>query len=298
MGQDVPLNVLSQRRSMLFLLATVVLLVGVGLLFVSLSYLVSCLRESIQKRRIERKEAEERERVEKVRTESKRVAALESLYNQYISKFHLGISPMVFIINCSSKAQAMNTTGKKLWLKIVDYAYDHREEIGRRIRLAQDNSMVQLSYIREIAGLPDYAFIGQLRTLEDSICNQYYLSPECELRLIVRVEYISPAGRSSYFNQYSIGQSSLLSAIEQGKRAEVEVDRRRQERAKMNPKLRYRVLERDHFRCVRCGASAADGAKLHVDHIVPVSRGGKTVMSNLQTLCEACNLGKGADMPK
>lgn len=29
------------------------------------------------------------------------------------------------------------------------------------------------------------------------------------------------------------------------------------------------------------------------DHIVPVSRGGKSVMGNLQTLCEDCNYGKG-----
>ncbi len=46
------------------------------------------------------------------------------------------------------------------------------------------------------------------------------------------------------------------------------------------------------------GASSADvaartGVKLHVDHIKPVSRGGKSVMSNLQTLCEDCNCGKG-----
>lgn len=29
------------------------------------------------------------------------------------------------------------------------------------------------------------------------------------------------------------------------------------------------------------------------DYIVPVSRGGKSVMGNLQTLCEDCNCGKG-----
>lgn len=47
------------------------------------------------------------------------------------------------------------------------------------------------------------------------------------------------------------------------------------------------------FTASAAGAAAADGVKLHVDHIVPVSRGGKTVMSNLQTLCEDCNCGKG-----
>lgn len=60
--------------------------------------------------------------------------------------------------------------------------------------------------------------------------------------------------------------------------------------------LRYEVLKRDHFRCVLCGASPAThlGCILHVDHVIPYSRGGKTIPANLRTLCEPCNLGKGA----
>ncbi len=60
--------------------------------------------------------------------------------------------------------------------------------------------------------------------------------------------------------------------------------------------LRYQVLSRDRFRCVRCGASPATDllCRLHVDHVIPVSRGGATVADNLQTLCQDCNLGKGA----
>ena len=60
--------------------------------------------------------------------------------------------------------------------------------------------------------------------------------------------------------------------------------------------LRYRVLARDKFRCVICGASPAkDGStELHVDHIFPWSRGGQNTEENLRTLCFKCNLGKGA----
>lgn len=65
------------------------------------------------------------------------------------------------------------------------------------------------------------------------------------------------------------------------------------EHAKVTRAMRYDVLRRDDFHCVRCGRGREDGVKLHVDHIVPVSRGGKSVMSNLQTLCEDCNCGKG-----
>ncbi|WP_349257294.1 HNH endonuclease [Novimethylophilus sp.] len=46
--------------------------------------------------------------------------------------------------------------------------------------------------------------------------------------------------------------------------------------------------------CCACGASPAIslGVELHVDHIVPWSKGGETVLENLQTLCSMCNLGK------
>lgn len=66
----------------------------------------------------------------------------------------------------------------------------------------------------------------------------------------------------------------------------------KRERAKMSASLRYDVMKRDNFRCTICGRSANDGVTLHVDHIKPVSKGGKTEMSNLRTLCDYCNLGK------
>jgi hypothetical protein len=59
-------------------------------------------------------------------------------------------------------------------------------------------------------------------------------------------------------------------------------------------RLRWRVLQRDRFTCRACGKSPAltPGVELHVDHITPWSKGGETVLENLQTLCSVCNLGK------
>ncbi|MBN2523656.1 MAG: HNH endonuclease [Bacteroidales bacterium] len=62
--------------------------------------------------------------------------------------------------------------------------------------------------------------------------------------------------------------------------------------------VRMKVLNRDNFRCVICGRSPATDleCKLHVDHIIPFSRGGDNTEDNLQTLCEKCNLGKSNDI--
>lgn len=58
------------------------------------------------------------------------------------------------------------------------------------------------------------------------------------------------------------------------------------------PSVRFHVLQRDAFACVACGSKAADGAKLQMDHVTPISRGGRSIAENLQTLCDLCNSGK------
>jgi len=63
-------------------------------------------------------------------------------------------------------------------------------------------------------------------------------------------------------------------------------------------RLRFLVMRRDDFKCQCCGNSPAlsPGLILHVDHVHPWSKGGRTTKDNLQTLCEQCNIGK-SDLP-
>jgi hypothetical protein len=54
-------------------------------------------------------------------------------------------------------------------------------------------------------------------------------------------------------------------------------------------RLRSEVLMRDNHRCIQCGTTE----KLHIDHIMPVAKGGLTKLANLQVLCAVHNLSKG-----
>lgn len=56
-------------------------------------------------------------------------------------------------------------------------------------------------------------------------------------------------------------------------------------------RIRFEVLERDGFRCQYCGQGANE-TTLHVDHIIPSSKGGDDCPDNLITACDDCNLGK------
>lgn len=66
----------------------------------------------------------------------------------------------------------------------------------------------------------------------------------------------------------------------------------------INWRLRALVLMRDGARCRLCGAVPRDGVRLHVDHVKPWSKGGETVLENLQILCNICNIGKGDAEPE
>ena len=57
---------------------------------------------------------------------------------------------------------------------------------------------------------------------------------------------------------------------------------------------RFNVFLRDSFACQYCG----DGDELTFDHLIPRSRGGRTVWENVVTSCAACNLEKGGRTPR
>ena len=65
----------------------------------------------------------------------------------------------------------------------------------------------------------------------------------------------------------------------------------------INEKIRLQVLKHDNYKCQKCGRSPVThaGIYLHIDHMIPFSKGGSSEIGNLQTLCNKCNLGKNND---
>ena len=67
----------------------------------------------------------------------------------------------------------------------------------------------------------------------------------------------------------------------------------RVERGKVTNQVRFEIYRRDGNRCRKCGRHTND---LEIDHIIPISKGGKSTMNNLQTLCHQCNVEKGSNI--
>ena len=68
----------------------------------------------------------------------------------------------------------------------------------------------------------------------------------------------------------------------------------KEQRTLMTKKLREHILSRDNYTCCNCGNSIQKEPNLllEIDHIIPVSKGGRTEEGNLQTLCWRCNRAK------
>ena len=72
------------------------------------------------------------------------------------------------------------------------------------------------------------------------------------------------------------------------------------QKVSFSPFERKQILNRDKWKCQNCGCKVHDRSngnwntpnKAHIDHILPLSKGGDSKPSNLQTLCRTCNLSK------
>ncbi len=114
-----------------------------------------------------------------------------------------------------------------------------------------------------------------------------------------KFEYVSAGGNSSQTTNINLN-TPTLDALSETLAQKIRWSKSAAgQRALMTARLRTQIKERDKHTCRKCGISVAAEPHLllEVDHIVPVSKGGLSEPSNLQTLCWRCNRTKGAKMP-
>ena len=60
----------------------------------------------------------------------------------------------------------------------------------------------------------------------------------------------------------------------------------------VSPIMKILVLSAYGFKCRYCGCALSSDST-HIDHAIPLSRGGSTTIANLRAACSKCNLEKG-----
>ena len=140
--------------------------------------------------------------------------------------------------------------------------------------------------------------IDRFQEWENEMVEEIRLRIPVEYVITCYVRYTSPQGRNDYSKQETIGEAEIQEYLQRLDSENAlhasEAWRRKTERAKVTPAVRFRIIQRDGGRCCVCGRSAKDGFEMEVDHIIPISHGGDSRDSNLQTLCRECNRGKGS----
>jgi hypothetical protein len=100
----------------------------------------------------------------------------------------------------------------------------------------------------------------------------------------------------NYINSDNFNENeNLLAESEQPQNDSTRKEITHKTKRDISDRLRFRILMRDGFTCRKCGKSPMKtlGIELHIDHIIPWSKGGETIPENLETKCQQCNLGKG-----
>ncbi len=247
----------------------------------------------------ERRLAEQRQmRIQAIKQNSRRYQALLGLSERYCfdDSIHL---QYVSRKNVDSKAQFDRFDHDAYLSEQIDRNFDAYEHFVQCVHV---NAAMYACYQGEIALLPaemtdiearalDIPY-EVCRALEREVCQALYAEEVVMPVFLCHVRYKSPQGRNEYRQDYVATFERVAKLFEQVK------ERRRMrntavyQRRMMTASMRYEIMRRDGFRCVLCGRGAEDGVKLHVDHILPVSKGGKTEVGNLRTLCSECNMGK------
>jgi len=60
--------------------------------------------------------------------------------------------------------------------------------------------------------------------------------------------------------------------------------------------LSFKCRQRDGWRCKKCGRKPESRRDIHADHIIPITKGGRNKLSNLQSLCVDCHKKKHPHM--
>lgn len=204
----------------------------------------------------------------------------EDFYNEISCEDYL-IYQLVYYRKKVAEAANATLYNKKMFTK-------YQQEIKEKCKPGEYDVLVELN---------DSKFLAKV---EEKIIQDRTQCPVTEFKLKVRLTLTNING---YFKDrkketFDIETIRVLIQKIMNQRNGFYLDREiwdsicRVERGKVSNKMRFSIYQRDGNRCCKCGSRY----NLEIDHIIPISRGGKSTYDNLQTLCHRCNAEKGSDI--
>lgn len=175
------------------------------------------------------------------------------------------------------------------------------------INKANNNQYMYTEYLNNIKNIQFGLFdidsvklnVNKLISIEKELVKTRQLKPITKFKLDVILCYVNMGGRlisrkSCSFGEYEVCHTIDLLNDRNGRfynNREIWDSLCCVERAKVSNKMRFSIYARDGYRCRMCHRRY-NTEYLEIDHIYPISKGGKSTYENLQTLCKKCNKEK------
>lgn len=221
----------------------------------------------------------------------------------YIRPYKKNITPFTAEVSSTVFASAENNPLDY----VVKYFYHDKSMYPEQIRKLQ-LLVEELETLREAKQIIDNykneyrQYIGDVPgyVLENDEAGFYsrlgfaYID-ERVLTVEYRFSYTSNGGFAQRYFTVPMTEDTIVKLIEILENKLTSKEFAKEQRLLMTKKLRDSIKTRDNYTCCLCGNSIykEPNLLLEIDHIKPVSKGGMTEESNLQTLCWKCNRSKG-----
>ena len=226
---------------------------------------------------------------------------IEDEYN-YIHPYKKSLTPFTAEVSASVFASAENNpldyvvkqfySNKSLYpeqIQKLQLLVEELETLKEAKQIIENQKAEIQQYLSEV---PDFIMEND----EDGFYSRLGFATINENSLVVayKFSYTSNAGYSQRSFNVPMTEETIVALIQKLEDKLTFTAFAKEQRSLMTSKLRQQIKERDKYTCQYCGNSINQEPNLllEIDHKIPVSKGGLTEESNLQTLCWRCNRTK------
>lgn len=220
----------------------------------------------------------------------------------YVRPYKKTVTPFTAEVSAAVFASAENDpleyivkyfySNKKSYPEQIQKLYQLVEELETLKDAKQIIENYKMEYQQYLVGVPDFVmendeagFYSRLgfATIDESVLAVEY-----------KFSYTSGGGLAQRSFTVPMTEETIAELIKTLENRLTASAFAKEQRTLMTKKLREAIKARDNYTCCNCGNSThvEPNLLLEIDHIIPVSKGGRTEESNLQTLCWKCNRAK------
>ena len=199
---------------------------------------------------------------------------------------------MKYCRKCGSETERYKSGGCKTCTlrQVAAYHANNKEKISERQAVYRANNKEKISEKQAAYRAENKEKISEIKAKHYAENRERFAEYYFENRekiLVQKAKYRSDNREKLYEKnaKWRVDNPSKILAIKHNRRA-----RKLTNGGKLSPDIRDRLMALQNGRCAVCRTKIKD--KSHLDHVIPIAKGGRNDDENVQLLCPPCNLQK------